>query len=187
MSMNLLTVYLAIAGAGLTLVYPLMKRLIAAPQLVLGLAFAWGVPMAYAASTNEIPRIGWLLYLTSIIWVLIYDTEYAMADRDDDIKLGIYSTAILFGEMDRSILAGLQIVLLGGLALLGNSMELGSTYYFSLVIATLLGLRQQYLIKDRERERCLQAFHNNAWLGGTVFAGIVLDYVFRTTASVAPG
>lgn len=177
-TLNRLTIYMAIAGAGMTVIYPFMKRLIAAPQLVLGLAFAWGVPMAYAAEIGSIPRVGWLLYLTSIIWVVVYDTEYAMVDRPDDIEAGIKSTAILFGEMDRAILAGLQVVLLGGLALLGRNEELGPWYYLGLVGAALFALRQQYLIRDRQPEACLQAFNNNAWFGGAVFAGIVLDSVF---------
>lgn len=176
-TLNRLTVLLALAGAGLTVIYPFMKRIIMTPQLVLGLAFAWGVPMAYAAETGAIPRVGWLLFLTSLVWVVIYDTQYAMVDRDDDIKVGIKSTAILFGEMDRAILAGLQVVLLGGLMLLGPSQSLGLWYYLGLGAATLCALRQQYLIRDRDPARCLQAFNNNAWLGGAVFAGIALDYV----------
>jgi 4-hydroxybenzoate polyprenyltransferase len=179
MTLNRLTVYLAVAGAVLTLVYPFMKRLIAAPQLVLGLAFAWGVPMAYAAETGAIPRTGWLLYLTAMIWVLIYDTEYAMADRDDDIKLGVKSTAILFGEMDRAVLAALMLVLLGGLLLIGQSAELGGWYHLGLLAAVVFALRQHYLIRDRDARLCVQAFLNNAWLGGAVFIGIVLDYLFR--------
>jgi len=186
MTLNRLTLYLAFAGAALTLVYPFMKRLIAAPQLVLGLAFAWGVPMAYAAETGAIPRVGWLLYLISIVWVLIYDTEYAMADRADDMKLGIKSTAILFGEMDRAILAGLMVVLFGGLALLGRDEELGAWYYVGLLAAGCFALRQQYLIRERNPARCLQAFLNNAWLGGSVFAGFLLDGVFGAGAAVVP-
>jgi 4-hydroxybenzoate polyprenyltransferase len=178
-TMNPLTIQLAVAGAIVTVIYPFMKRLIAAPQLVLGLAFAWGVPMAFAAEIGAVPRIGWLLYLTSIVWVLIYDTEYAMADREDDLRMGVKSTAILFGEMDRAILGCLQVVLLIGLALLGQSVEMGVWYYGGLAVASLFGMRQQFLIRDRDRERCVDAFLNNAWLGGAVFAGIVLDYIFR--------
>ena len=181
MTLNRLTVYLAVGGALLTLIYPLMKRVFAAPQLVLGLAFAWGVPMAWAAATGGIPREGWLVYLLAIIWVLIYDTEYAMADREDDLKLGVRSTAILFGDMDRMILAALQLILLLGLGLLGRSMEMGAIYFVAIGVVALLCLRQQYLIRNRDREQCFQAFLNNAWLGGTVFAGIALDYVLRTT------
>ena len=179
LTMNSLTVLLAIVGAILTIVYPFMKRLIAAPQLVLGLAFAWGVPMAYAAQTGEVPRTGGLLYLCALIWVVIYDTEYAMSDREDDLRLGIQSTAILFGEMDIAIIAGLQLVLLGGLFLLGKSAELGSWFLLGLAAAVAFALRQLYLIRRRDPDDCLRAFWNNAWLGGAVFVGIALDYLFR--------
>jgi 4-hydroxybenzoate polyprenyltransferase len=179
MTMNALTVQLAVVGALLTVVYPFMKRLIAAPQLVLGLAFAWGVPMAYAAETGSVPRTGWLLYLTVIVWVIVYDTEYAMSDRADDRKLGIQSTAILFGEMDVAIVAGLQLVLLGGLLLLGRSAELGLWFWVGLAAAGGTALRQLILLQGREPTSCLRAFWNNAWFGGAVFAGIALDYLFR--------
>jgi 4-hydroxybenzoate polyprenyltransferase len=179
MKMNALTFQLAIVGALLTIVYPYMKRLIAAPQLVLGLAFAWGVPMAYAAETGAVPRTAWLLYLCSLIWVVIYDTEYAMSDRDDDLKLGIQSTAILFGEMDVAIIAGLKLVLIIGLLLLGKAAELGHWFLVGLGAAGMFGLRQLYLIRRRDPRQCLQAFWNNAWFGGAIFAGIALDYIFR--------
>ena len=182
MTLNRLTVYLAVAGAALTLVYPFMKRIFSAPQLVLGLAFAWGVPMAFAAATDGISRTGWLVYLIAIIWVLIYDTEYAMADREDDLKIGIRSTAILFGEMDRAVLGALQLTMLGGLLLLGQDLEFGVTYFVAVGVAAILGLRQQYLIRGRQRELCVDAFLNNAWLGGSLFAGIALDYIFRAPA-----
>ena len=157
-----------------------MKRLIAAPQLVLGLAFAWGVPMAYAAELGEVPRTGWLLYLCALIWVVIYDTEYAMSDREDDLKLGVQSTAILFGEMDIAIIAILQLVLLGGLWLTGQSAELGFWFALGLVAAAGFGLRQLWLIRKRDRDDCLRAFWNNAWFGGAIFTGILLDYIFRS-------
>jgi 4-hydroxybenzoate polyprenyltransferase len=178
MTMNPLTVQLAVIGAVLTVIYPFMKRLIAAPQLVLGLAFAWGVPMAYAAQTGAVPRTGWLLFLCSLIWVVIYDTEYAMSDRDDDQKLGIQSTAILFGEMDIAIIAGLQVVLLAGLLLLGRSAEFGTWFLVGLAAAAMFALRQLWLIRRRDPVDCLQAFWNNAWFGGAIFVGIALDYIF---------
>jgi 4-hydroxybenzoate polyprenyltransferase len=146
---------------------------------VLGLAFAWGVPMAYAAQTGSVPRTGWLLFICSLIWVVIYDTEYAMSDREDDLKLGIQSTAILFGEMDIAIIAGLKLVLLAGLLLLGKSAELGTWFLVGLAAAVLFGLRQLYLIRRRQPAECLQAFWNNAWFGGAIFVGIALDYIFR--------
>ena len=177
---NQRTAMLAIVGALLTIIYPFMKRWIAAPQFVLGLAFAWGVPMAFAAQTGElVPQTGWLLYVCALVWVVIYDTEYAMADRADDLKLGIQSTAILFGEMDIAIIASLKIVLLAGLVLLGRDVGLGLWFGVGLGAAALFGLRQLWLIRRREPADCLRAFANNAWFGGAIFAGIVLDYIFR--------
>lgn len=187
LTMNSLTVQLAFVGAALTIIYPFMKRLIAAPQLVLGLAFAWGVPMAYAAQTAEVPRTGWLLFLCALIWVVIYDTQYAMSDREDDLKVGIQSTAILFGEMDIAIVAGLQAVLLIGLLLLGQSAELGLWFLIGLVAAACFALRQLYLIRNRDPADCLRAFWNNVWFGGAIFAGIALDYIFRADGAVIPG
>jgi len=179
--LNPLTVQLAVFGAVLTIVYPFMKRFIVAPQLVLGLAFAWGVPMAYAAETGAYPpSTGWLLFLCALIWVVVYDTEYAMSDRDDDLKLGIHSTAIWFGEMDVAIVAGLQLVLLGGLLLVGRSAELGLWFLIGIAGAAAFGLRQLWLIRRRDPEKCLRAFWNNAWFGGAIFAGIVLDYIFAS-------
>jgi 4-hydroxybenzoate polyprenyltransferase len=177
---NTRTVLLALVGALLTVIYPFMKRLIAAPQFVLGLAFAWGVPMAFAAQTGEaVPQSGWLLYLCALVWVVIYDTEYAMADRVDDLKLGVQSTAILFGELDIAIIAGLKLVLLAGMLLLGQDAELGLWFRIGLGAAALLGLRQLWLIRRREPADCLRAFANNAWFGGAIFVGIALDYLFR--------
>jgi 4-hydroxybenzoate polyprenyltransferase len=179
--LNPLTAQLAVFGAVLTIVYPFMKRFIVAPQLVLGLAFAWGVPMAYAAETGAYPpSTGWLLFLCALIWVVVYDTEYAMSDRDDDLKLGIHSTAIWFGEMDVAIVAGLQLVLLGGLLLVGRSAELGLWFLIGIAGAAAFGLRQLWLIRRRDPEKCLRAFWNNAWFGGAIFAGIVLDYIFAS-------
>ena len=179
-TMNTLTILLAIVGALLTVAYPLMKRLIAAPQLWLGMTFAWAVPMTYAAQTGAADdRVGWLLYVCAVVWVIIYDTEYAMADREDDLKLGVQSTAILFGEMDIAIIAGLLLVLIGGLLLVGQSAGLGLWFWLGLAAAAGFGLRQLWLIRERDPEACLAAFMNNAWFGGAVFAGIVLDYLFR--------
>jgi 4-hydroxybenzoate polyprenyltransferase len=179
MTMNALTVQLAVVGAVITIVYPFMKRFIVAPQLVLGLAFAWGVPMAFAAQTGQVPeRMPWLLFLCALIWVVIYDTEYAMSDREDDLKVGIHSTAILFGEMDVAIIAALQLVLLGGLGLVGRDAELGLWFLVGLAAAAGFGLRQLWLIRRRDPDDCLRAFWNNSWFGGAIFAGIVLDYIF---------
>ena len=182
MTLNTLTVQLALAAVLVTVLYPFAKRFISVPQLVLGVAFSWGVPMAFAAEQAEIPRLGWLLFLSALIWVVIYDTEYAMADRDEDLKIGVRSSAILFGEMDRAIIGGLQLLFLMGLALVGRTAELGAWYFVGLALAAALFAYQQYLIKDRVAERCFVAFGNNAWVGGAVFSGILLDYVFRGVA-----
>lgn len=180
MTMNRLTVVLAFVGAGLTVIYPFMKRVFATPQLVLGLAFAWGVPMAYAAETGHVTRESALLYVCTIIWVVIYDTEYAMTDREDDLKIGVKSTAILFGEMDVAIIAGLQLTLLFGFLLLAKTAELGFWFFAGLATAAACGLRQLILIRRRDPTDCLRAFYNNFWFGGAIFAGILLNYVFAT-------
>jgi 4-hydroxybenzoate polyprenyltransferase len=173
------TQYLAVAGALLTLLYPFAKRVIATPQFVLGVAFSWGVPMAYAAELGYVPRAGWLLFVVTMVWVVVYDTEYAMTDRPDDVKLGVNSTAILFGDLDRAFVGGLQLLLLLGLILVGRSAGLGSWYLLGLFAAAILMLYQQLLIRDRKPERCFAAFLNNGWLGACVFFGILLDYVFQ--------
>ena len=179
LTMNRLTVLLALGGAALAVIYPFTKRFISTPQFVLGIAFAWGVPMAFAAQLGEVPRVGWLLFLAAIIWVVVYDTQYAMADRIDDLKIGVRSTAILFGDMDRVFIAALQVLLFASLVLAGRSAELGVWYYGGLAAAASFALYQHYLIKDRDAGKCLRAFLNNAWLGGSVFCGIALDYTFR--------
>lgn len=181
LTLNRLTVLLAIGGAAVTMFYPFTKRFLSAPQFVLGVAFSWGVPMAFAAELGEVTRVGWLLFLAALSWVVVYDTQYAMADRADDLKIGVRSTAILFGDLDRLFVAGFQLLALATLALAGRNAELGAWFYGSLVVAGLLALYQQYLIHDRDAEKCFRAFLNNAWLGGAVFCGIVLDYIFRAS------
>lgn len=175
--LNPFTQALAVAGAVVTVAYPFTKRLIAAPQFVLGIAFSWGVPMAFAAELGEIPRIGWLLFIVTVVWVVLYDTQYAMADRPDDIKLGVKSTAILFGDLDKAFISGLQFMLLLGLILVGRSAERGGWYLAGVAAAGAFMLYQQYLIRDREPDRCFAAFLNNAWLGLSVLVGLVLDYI----------
>jgi 4-hydroxybenzoate polyprenyltransferase len=179
LSMNRLTLLFAVGGAALAVVYPFTKRFLSTPQFVLGIAFAWGVPMAFAAQVGAVPRVGWLLFLAAIIWVVVYDTQYAMADRADDLKVGVRSTAILFGDLDRVFIGGLQVLLITSLALAGRSASLSGWYYGGLAAAALLAVYQQYLIRDRDAGNCFRAFLNNAWLGAAVFCGIALDYVFR--------
>jgi 4-hydroxybenzoate polyprenyltransferase len=179
LSLNALTVQLAVAGAVVTILYPFTKRFLSTPQFVLGVAFSWGVPMAFAATVGDVPRVGWLLFLATVIWVVVYDTQYAMTDRPDDVKIGVRSTAILFGELDRTFIAGLQALFLVSLVLVGRSAALGAWYYGGLAAAALFCLYQSFLIKERDVVQSFRAFLNNAWLGGAVFAGILLDYTFR--------
>jgi 4-hydroxybenzoate polyprenyltransferase len=180
LTMNRLTQLLALVGAAITVAYPFTKRIIATPQFMLGIAFAWGVPMAFAAETAAVGREGWLLFVATIIWGVIYDTEYAMADREDDLKVGVPSTAILFGDLDRVFVTALQAMFFGSMVFVGKVAALGAWYYAGLAVAAVFALRQQVLIKDRDSRRCLQAFLNNAWLGAAVFAGTVLDFIFRS-------
>ena len=179
LQLNRLAQGLAVIGGLLTVAYPFMKRFIAAPQLVLGAAFGWSVPMAFAAQTGAVPRIGWLLWLTVVVWALIYDTIYAMADRADDLRIGVKSTAILFGSADVFIVSLLMIVLVLALALAGRMAELGPWYFAGLLAASTLLLHERRLIADRDPARCFQAFLHCHLFGVVVFAGIVLDYTFR--------
>jgi 4-hydroxybenzoate polyprenyltransferase len=179
LTLNRPALQLAVGGAAVTVLYPFTKRFLSAPQFVLGIAFAWGVPMAFAASVGSVPRLGWLLFLSAAIWVIVYDTQYAMADRADDLKIGVRSTAILFGDLDRAFVGALQLLLLASLVLVGKSAELGRWYYAGLGAAAMFGVYQAYLIKDRDGVQCFRAFLNNAWLGASVFVGVVLDYLFR--------
>lgn len=180
LNLNRLTLTFALAGAFLTIVYPFTKRFLSTPQFVLGVAFSWGVPMAFAATAGDVPRVGWLLFLATVIWVVAYDTQYAMTDRPDDIKIGVRSTAILFGDLDRAFVAGLQALFLASLVLVGRSADMGAWYYGGIAAAGVFCLYQAYLIKERDIVQSFRAFLNNAWLGGAVFAGIVLDYTFRS-------
>jgi 4-hydroxybenzoate polyprenyltransferase len=179
LTLNTLTIAFAVAGAVITVIYPFTKRFLSTPQFVLGVAFSWGVPMAFAATVNDVPRVGWLLFLATVIWVVVYDTQYAMTDRPDDIKIGVRSTAILFGELDRAFIAGLQVLLLASLVLVGRSVDLGGWYYGGLAAAALFCAYQVHLIKERDIVQSFRAFLNNAWFGAAVFAGILLDYTFR--------
>ena len=174
LTLNSLTQLLAVVGAVVTIGYPFAKRFISTPQFVLGIAFSWGVPMAFAAQLGHVPREGWLLFFVTMIWVVIYDTEYAMVDREDDLKLGVNSTAVLFGDLDRVFIGGLQLLFLVGLFLVGQNAEFGVWYLSGLITAGVLMVYQQYLIKDRDPQRSLAAFLNNAWVGGCVFVGIAL-------------
>ena len=180
--MNSLTIWLSLVGALLAVTYPFMKRYTHLPQVYLGAAFGWAVPMAFAAQTGEVPRVAWLLFVATILWATAYDTMYGMVDREDDLKIGVKSTAILFGESDRLIIAIIQAVLLLALVFAGQAAGLGIYYYFGLLLATALLVYQQYLIRERRPAACFKAFLNNNWFGAAVFGGIVLDYLARLNA-----
>jgi len=175
--MNRLTIYLSFGGVVLAAIYPFMKRYTHLPQVVLGAAFGWAVPMAFAAQTGEVPRVAWLLFVATVLWTTAYDTMYGMVDREDDVKIGVKSTAILFGDADRIVIGVLQLLALGALALAGQAASLGGYFYFGLALAAGLALYQQYLIRERQPAACFRAFLNNHWFGAAVFSGIVLAYL----------
>jgi 4-hydroxybenzoate polyprenyltransferase len=183
LTLNRLTQLLAIGAAVLTILYPFCKRFFVAPQLVLGAAFAWSIPMAFAAQTGSVPRLAWLLWIAVLIWAVIYDTMYAMADREDDLKLGINSTAILFGQADVFLVSLLQVILLISLYLVGEVAQLGLWYRLSVLVCAVLMLYQFNLIRNREPAKCFSAFLHNRHIGAVIFAGIVLAYTFNQTSS----
>jgi 4-hydroxybenzoate polyprenyltransferase len=170
---------LAIVAAGLTIVYPFIKRYISIPQFVLGAAFGWAVPMVFAAQTGETPQLAWLVFGVALVWAVIYDTFYAMVDRKDDIKVGVKSTAILFGDVDLFVIAGLQGVMVFGLILIGLLAGLGFWFYASVVIAAGLMAYHLWLARDRQPAGCFAAFQHNHIIGLVVFVGIVLHYAFN--------
>jgi len=169
---------LAVIAAGLTIVYPFIKRFVSIPQFVLGAAFGWAVPMAFAAQTGQTEQLAWLVFGTALIWAVIYDTFYAMVDRSDDLKLGVKSTAILFGDADLFVIGGLQVLMLFALVLIGQMAELGSWYMSSVAIAAVLMGYHQWLARERLPEGCFKAFQHNHYIGMAIFIGIVLDYTF---------
>ena len=170
---------LAVIGAILTVTYPFVKRFLSIPQFVLGAAFGWSVPMAFAAQTGSTPELAWLVFGTTMIWAVIYDTFYAMVDREDDRKVGVKSTAILFGEVDLFVIAGLQALMLVALVLIGVRATLGFWYYLSVVVAAGLMAWHQWLARDRQPAGCFAAFLHNHLIGMVVFIGIVLHYTFN--------
>jgi 4-hydroxybenzoate polyprenyltransferase len=179
MQLNQFTRLLAVIGCVIAVSYPFVKRFFALPQFYLGAAFAWGVPMAFAAVFGTVPRIGWVIFFAAILWVAVYDTEYAMVDRDDDMKIGINSTAILFGDADRFIIGVMQLMVLLALYLVGKDAGLGFWYGLGLAGGGMFFLYQQILIRQRERDPCMSAFLNNNYFGMTVFIGLALDYLFK--------
>jgi 4-hydroxybenzoate polyprenyltransferase len=177
--LNLFTVRLALIGAALTVSYPFVKRFFPLPQLYLGISFGgWSVLMAFAAQRDSLPRIAWVLYIAAVIWAAVYDTIYAMIDREDDLAIGVKSSAILFADMDRVLIGALQAMMLLALVLAGRDMDFGSWYYAGLASAGLLFLYQQWLIRAREPAACLRAFLNNNYVGMAIFIGLLLQYVY---------
>jgi 4-hydroxybenzoate polyprenyltransferase len=170
------TIALSVVALGLAAIYPFMKRFTHWPQVFLGAAFGWAVPMAYTAVLGQIPLQGWLVFVAALIWALIYDTQYAMVDRDDDLKAGIKSTAILFGRQDRLLIGLLQLLFLGLMAHIGLTAGRGAWYFGGLAMAAYLFAYQQYLMRDREPAACFRAFLNNNYLGLVLFLGLFLDY-----------
>ena len=177
LTLNSMTIKLSFIGVFLAASYPFMKRYTNLPQLVLGAAFSWGILMAFTAQAETIPRPALLLFVANVIWAIAYDTQYAMVDREFDIEIGVKSTAVLFGDMDKYFIALLQIMFVVSMWLAGQQLELGSAYYLSLLFACVLLAYQQYLIKDRLPDLCLKAFLNNNWVGAVIFVGVVLSHL----------
>lgn len=177
--LDLLTIKLAFIGAALTVSYPFVKRVFPMPQLYLGISFGgWSVPMAFAAQTHQLPRVAWVLYIAAVIWAAVYDTIYAMIDREDDLKIGVKSSAILFADMDKLLIFSMQVMMIFALFLAGRSLHFGGWYHAGLTLASVLFLYQQWLIRNREPAGCLRAFVNNQYVGMVLFIGILLQYIY---------
>ena len=177
LTMNRLTILMSFIGAALAVSYPFTKRYTHLPQFYLGAAFGWGVPMAFAAQTGTVPAEGWILFAATLCWAVAYDTAYAMVDREDDLRIGVKSTAILFGRADRLMIALFHALTVGLLAWAGARTGLGVPYYMGLAVAATLAVYQQWLMRGRDRDACFRAFLNNNWFGIAVFAGVVVAYV----------
>jgi 4-hydroxybenzoate polyprenyltransferase len=178
--LNRMTVLLSFAALAIMVIYPLLKRFFAFPQAGLGIAFSFAIPMAYAAQLGYIPMSGWMLMGATFFWIIAYDTEYAMVDRDDDAKLGLNSSALLLGRFDVAGVMLAHAAFLGIMTALGRWQKLGSLFYAGLAVAAALVLYQFWLIRGRDRQGCFRAFHNNNWVGLAVFAGLALDLYFKS-------
>ncbi|NNL10141.1 MAG: 4-hydroxybenzoate octaprenyltransferase [Pseudomonadales bacterium] len=176
---NWLTAYMAVAAVATTAIYPFMKRYTHLPQVVLGMAFSFSVPMAFAATSDAVPATAWLVYFAVVCWVVAYDTYYAMVDRDDDIAIGVKSTAILFGHYDRAAIVGLQILFVALMLSVGLTLKLGILYYVGLLFGCFLLAYQYVSTAHRDRSRCFAAFLNNNYVGMAIFIGIALDFLLR--------
>ena len=177
--LNTYTILLSFGGVFLAASYPFMKRYTQLPQAYLGIAFGWAVPMSFAAQSNEIPLVAWLMYLATALWALVYDTMYAMVDKEDDLKIGIKSTAILFGDKDREIMAVLQVIIMLLMIQIGRLQDLSWIYYVTLACASLFFVYQQKLIFYRDKKDCFKAFLNSNWFGLTIFVGLVLEFALK--------
>lgn len=177
---NIETIMLSFGGLVLAACYPFMKRYTHLPQVFLGAAFAWSIPMAFTAVSGEVPHLAWLIYIATLLWTVAYDTMYGMVDRDDDVKLGVKSTAILFGDADKLIIGLLQLCTLITLVILGTRLEFNFVYYISVAATAGLFIYQQVLIRFRQRERCFQAFLNNHYAGLILFIGIAGQYFYAS-------
>jgi 4-hydroxybenzoate polyprenyltransferase len=175
LTLSRLTVWLSFAGVGLAALYPFTKRATHWPQMFLGAAFAWAVPMAFAAVTGAVPAAAWLVFAATLVWALIYDSMYAMVDRDDDLLIGIKSTAVLWGRYDRLWIGVFQVLFFVLLVAVGGAFGLGWPYYLGLAIAAGIAVYHQWLIRKRDRDACFKAFQHNNYLGMVVFAGILLE------------
>jgi len=174
---NQLTIMLSFAAVALASAYPFMKRYTHLPQVVLGAAFSWSIPMAFAAQLNTLPSSLWLIYVANLLWTVAYDTQYAMVDRDDDLKIGVKSTAILFGKYDRLIIGALQFASLVFLWLSGQAFGLGVSFQVALFVAALLFTYHQWLIRERDPQMCFKVFLHNSWVGFVIFIGVVCHYL----------
>ena len=174
--LNSATKSLALVGVIITAVYPFLKRVISAPQLFLGVAFGWAVPMTFTANLGYVNTTGWLIFVTAIFWAIIYDTYYAMVDRDDDINLSVKSTAILFGKYDLIIIGICQIIMIILLILLAKIMNATLWVYLSVFISSCIMMHHQIISKRRQRNACFRAFYNNHYIGMVMFIGILLNY-----------
>lgn len=174
---NTLTIGLSFVAVALASTYPFMKRYTHLPQVVLGAAFSWGIPMAFAAQLNDLPPALWLLYFGNLVWTVAYDTMYAMVDRDDDLEIGIKSTAILFGRYDVLMVGALQILTLIIWYVLGDAFGMSAPYFVALVVVALMFIYQLFLIRERDPQRCFKAFLHNNWVGAALFGGVAMHYL----------
>lgn len=176
---NDLTLKLAVVGVLLAVIYPFMKRVTHLPQVVLGAAFSWSIPIAFAATSNELPAGLWWLFLANLLWTVAYDTQYAMVDREDDLAIGIKSTAILFGELDRRIIGLLQAGAIGAFIATGHAFDLGVAYYTAIAVVAGMFLWHQWLIRDRSTTGCFAAFNQSKWIGLVVLLGLLADFALQ--------